>query len=204
MNYLLNDKEQFILKGKNKNIVLEQPFLNEEKKVVFGCSNLFWSLPVQFVVNEKERTIEILSLSSFNSSKIKIHLTDENIPFLEKVCQWKQKIIKDLIAYAENLKSGKEVVWAWKTNQEYCPYFFTTPTIIQKGNLSSKYISAFVYAANQKAKELNKACSFESYDDMQKRIAEVFVSLPKGKYKMIKLDYQEMYELSLSEIINLL
>lgn len=204
MNDSLKDKEQFILKVKDKNVVLERPFLNEEKKVVFGYSNLFSNFPAQFVVNEKERTMEILSLSPFYSSKIKIHLTDENIPFLKKVYQWKQKMIKDLIIYAEKLKSDKEVVWIWETNREYCPYFFTTPTIIQKGCLTSKYISAFLYAIKQKVKELNKSFTFESYDDMQKKMSEFFISAPKGEYRTIKIDNQEIYELSLSEMISLL
>lgn len=199
---MANTKELQMKAKDGKMIVFSRPYLNENKELAFlDCSEAQRFPNIQFILNEKKEAIELRKPQS--KKQVFLLLKDDNKELLKDAQTIKKEIMKELVQYTNRLTKDEEPIWVWETNVEEYPYFFTTPTIIDLSYRSSKFVAGLLYFLNEKAKKAGKSCSFEDYNDMQRKLGEAFSVAPKEDVKIESMQGEKTYIVTMKELLDL-
>ena len=184
-----------------KEIVFSRPYVNDEKELTFLNCNEFTRFPnMQFVLSENNQSIE---LRHPNSKKKVFLLLKGNEHVFNEASKDKETILNLLRVYTKSLKTGSEKIIVKETQTDY-PFYFTTATIEENGNLSSKFVAGFIYFLNQKLEEKKIGMNFTSFDQMQLRLGEYFKEVGFDQFQHEKMGDEEVYTISFNQFIALL
>lgn len=193
---LLN--ENFVLKAKNgQEVIFARPYLNDKKELMFLHSD--FSHRATYTLNEDEKAIEI---KSKGSKRILILLREENLAFFDKAMKAKEEILGLIRDYMKVLQNGQEKIHIFETGKEECPYYFTSETILEKGEYSIKFEKGLMYFINEKTKLAGKAVIYTDFMEMNKALSGHFQKASKDKVRAIQTD-GEHYEMTFSDLLKI-
>ena len=196
---MLKLRNEFILRGKNnKEGILSQPYLNDQKELVFKCFSLFSHPSLCFILNENQKSIDIQN----GKQTVSILLAKDYANDLKEMVDVKKKIINDLSLLGERLRTGKERLMVIDLKND--EYYFTSETIINNAQYSSKYNVALLYYVNQSLKTSGKPLLFRDCSEMQRGLNKAFLKTDLNLLDRNEMGGENCFYITIPELVELL
>lgn len=189
--------EEFEMTGlKGKKITFSQPYLTDEKELEFRHCSEFVRFPeLKFILNEKRKALELRQ----DGKKTYLILLTGNEAFFEKAMKVKEEIVKDVVNYSNNLKSGKEKIVVLSTGFEELPFYFTSNTILEKGFYSIKFEKGLIHYLNLHVK---KEFPFSDIMEIQEVLSNKFAQANIDRFK-VENQGDSHYEMQFSDLLKI-
>jgi len=191
-------ESQLVLKGQNgQQVVLSGAFINDDKELEFKYCSFFHG---RVLFNRERKAIELQS----KKRHIFILLKGENESVYEKALSLRNLIMQDLLAFNQRFQSGKEPIYVLETGNATYPFFITTPTILEKGRLSPKYVKGLIYFVNQELKKAGKIIRVANEEDLHVKLGSILKQKNITPFKKGIIGETSYFELSMKQFIQML
>lgn len=175
-------------------ILFSYPYLNEQKDLIFKHNDVLGFYP--FVFNENRKTIEL-----GDSKKVGIKLSEQEFDLCVEI---KKNIINNINKLIKKFLNGSEKVLVFETDTDNFPFYFSSRTILENSKYSCKYQTALVYSFNTLLKSCAKDLSFCTFVEFNRVMNQMVNKNLLKNYSTIQIGDDKCYELTISQIIEML
>lgn len=189
------DKVLYLRNGEGPGIEFSQPYLNNDKELIFNNCSLNRELSnAHFVLNEEKKAIEIRGYAK----KAFLLLDNDNISLYNEMIEMKKMILNNIQKFSKQMEIGSEKIYVFKSGESY---YFTTPTLLDNTKFSIKFTKGLEYWLKRYIELSGKKITLNSYSDLQEYLSKAFINVDKTNY--VKSTWNEFvyYDLSLNDLL---